>query len=101
MGLDTGTLSGGKRSHPTAETLDTTSPSKRKQVNVKQAKGTSVSSAVKHSLATVPASGMHVCSLRLRHSYSSGGGRIDAEQGPRPGADGEKTDAHQTHILIS
>ncbi|KAK3237096.1 hypothetical protein CYMTET_52805 [Cymbomonas tetramitiformis] len=50
MGQDSGTLSGEKRSHPTAETLDTTSPSKRTQVNVKQAKGTSASSAVRYSL---------------------------------------------------
>ncbi|KAK3240167.1 hypothetical protein CYMTET_49979 [Cymbomonas tetramitiformis] len=50
MGQATCTLSGEKRSHPTAETLDTTSPSKRKQANVKQATGTSASSAVKHSL---------------------------------------------------
>ncbi|KAK3271367.1 hypothetical protein CYMTET_20277 [Cymbomonas tetramitiformis] len=51
MDLDTGTLLGEKRSHPTAEILNTTSPSKRKQLDViKQAKGTSASLAVKYSL---------------------------------------------------
>ncbi|KAK3245456.1 hypothetical protein CYMTET_44976 [Cymbomonas tetramitiformis] len=50
MGSDTGTLSGEKRAHPTTEIFRVASPSKRAQVTGKQAKSTSTTSAVAHSL---------------------------------------------------
>ena len=53
MGSDAGTLSGEKRSHPTSETILASFSSKRKQVNVKPAKGTSASFAATCSLVAL------------------------------------------------